>query len=164
MYSLSFRLRVPCDALLLVLFNYLILFAHIFLPNRPCFPDLLPAMFQNILFGYSETLAGDTPDPGKGRKASAVAETCTLRTCLRHGFSQAQPVPVFPPNDHSLQWALLFFRGGIRIHYTSFPGFLLHLQLTSQPPATTMGNKRNVQKGDPAMNYFTCDACHYIFR
>lgn len=68
----------------------------------------LPAMFQNILFGYSETLAGDTPGPGKGRKASAEAETCALRTCLRHGFSQAQPVSVFPFTGQFLRWTLLF--------------------------------------------------------
>jgi hypothetical protein len=31
-------------------------------------------MFQNILLGYSETLAGDTPAPGKGSKVSASGD------------------------------------------------------------------------------------------
>lgn len=44
-------------------------------------------MFQNILFGYSETLAGDTPDPGKGSKISASGDFALCE----HAFGMAFP-------------------------------------------------------------------------
>lgn len=85
-------------------------------------------MFQNILFGYSETLAGDTPGPGKGRKASAEAETCGLANmpaawlftgtaCV--SFSIHRPIPALDTS--------IFSRVGIRIHCKNFSRFLLLL-------------------------------------
>ena len=44
-------------------------------------------MLQNILYGYSETLAGDTPDPGKCSKISAIGDFALCE----HAFGMAFP-------------------------------------------------------------------------
>lgn len=65
---------------------------HLHLPERS-----LPAMFQNILFGYSETLAGDTPGPGKGSKISAGGDFALCE----HAFGMAYSMLSLVSMSHS---------------------------------------------------------------